>query len=341
MKKIIFFIVLSTSVSNIFAQKETFDITSYTPPKDSVGVTWKKEVTENIISYTFVNKKNNNWCRINIVKSTVSKGSIEKDFESEWQELIVKNYKSTEAPKLNEVQEADGWKIKAGGTKFTFNNADAMALLTTISGFERCASIVATTNSQDYLTNISSFLESVDLQKPGQTTQPATGNNSNTSSILGTWCITASDQSSLRVNNGVMNYIQRQYTLSANGTYSFITKTFDPFMDKILLGKESGTYTITGNNITIIPAKSVLEAWSKKEGKDEWGKLINSQNITLEKQTYQFAKNYSLGIKEWDLILQANKATRRDGPFNGGTAFSNAWIYSPASASHSLIKLPN
>jgi hypothetical protein len=335
MKKIICLSILFISVANTFAQKEVFDIVNYTPPNN-----WQKDVTENNTSYTFVNKKNNSWCRINIVKSTTSKGSIEQDFESEWQELVVKSYQPTEAPQLNEVQEADGWKIKAGGAKFTFNNSDAMAMLTTISGFNRCVSIVATTNSQEYLKDIETFLSSVDLQKPETVSTQTTVNNNDNNSVLGIWLANASDQSSWRVNNGVMNYISRQYTFNANGTYSFISKAFDPLMDKILLGKENGTFQISGNSITVNPQKSVLEGWSKKEGKDEWGKLLNTQNITLEKITYQFTKHYFSGIKEWSLVLQADKVTQRDGPFNGGTAFSNAWIYGTP-CNKCLIKLPD
>ena len=212
-------------------------------------------------------------------------------------------------------------------------------MLTTMSGFNRCVSIVATTNSQDYLKDIEAFLSSVDLKKPETVSTQTTVNNNDNNSVLGIWLANASDQSSWRVNNGVMNYISRQYTFNANGTYSFVSKTFDPLMDKILLGKENGTYQISGNNLTINPQKSVLEAWSKKDGRDEWGKLLNTQNITLEKLTYQFTKHYFEGNREWSLVLQADKATKRDGPFSGGTAFSNAWIYGTP-CNKCLIKLP-
>ncbi len=345
MKKIICLSILFISVATIlspvevFSQKETFDLVTYTPPKDSLTIGWKKDVRETMVSYSFTNKKNNSWCQISIVKSTTSKGSIDQDFESEWQELIVKNYKPTGAPQLNEVQEADGWKIKAGGTKFTFNNSDAMALLTTMSGFNRCVSITAATNSQDYLKDIETLLSSVDLIKPDTIIQPATSNNGDNSSIIGTWLATASDQSSFRMNNGVMNYIIRQYSFNANGTYSFISKAFDPLMDKILLGKENGTYQISGSNISINPKKSVLEAWSKKDGADKWGQLLNTQNITLEKVTYQFTKHYFSGIKEWSLVFQADNLTQRDGAYSGGTAFNNAWIYGTP-CSKCYIKLP-
>ena len=198
------------------------------------------------------------------------------------------------------MQKSEGWEIKAGVGKFTFNKGDAIAMLTTMSGFNRCVSIVATTNSQDYLKDIETFLSSVDLQKPETVSTQTTVNNNDNNSVLGIWLANASDQSSWRVNNGVMNYISRQYTFNANGTYSFISKAFDPLMDKILLGKENGTFQISGNSITVNPQKSVLEGWSKKDGRDEWGKLLNTQNITLEKLTYQFTKHYFSGIKRME-----------------------------------------
>jgi hypothetical protein len=340
MKRILFLVILCIVSTVLFAQKEIFDITYYTVPKDSEGVSWKKENTENITSYTIVNTKNNNWCRINIVKSTISKGSIDQDFDSEWQELVVKSYQTKDAPQLNNEKVVEGWKIKSGAAKFKYSSIDAMVMLTTITGFERCASIVAITNSQEYLKDIEVFLSSVDLQKP-ETISPekVINNNEENNSVIGIWLATASDQSNWRVKNGVMNYIMRQYTFNANGTYGFISKAFDPLVDKIVLGKENGTYLISGNSITIAPQKSVLEGWSKKGGRDEWGILINTENVTLEKISYQFTKHYYSGIKTWSLILQADTITKRDGPFSGGAAFSNAWIYGTP-CSKCFIEIP-
>ena len=161
MKKILLLCLFCISVLIALAQDESFDIVTYKVPRD-----WKKTITSNLTTYSITDMKTRGWCQISIVKSTISKGSIEQDFESEWLELVVKNYKPTDAPQLNEVQEMNGWKIKSGATKFNFNNSDAIAMLTTMSGFEKCVSIVATTNSQDYLKVIASFLESVSLQKP-------------------------------------------------------------------------------------------------------------------------------------------------------------------------------
>ncbi len=504
MKKIFLLSFLCVCALASFSQKETFDLVSYSPPAG-----WSRDATETITSFTIMNKKNNGWCRINIVKSTVSKGNIEQDFESEWQNLIVKNYNPAETPQLSEIQDADGWKIKTGVAKFTFSNKDASAMLTTMSGFERCLSIVVTTNSQDYIKDIEVFLASVNLIKPEvvpqqtaaaiedknpligswgksntvsqinnrfgnysynkqQYTFNANGSYSftaktyneqysetllikekgnfviagntititpkssvieawskkngadnwnqlkstqkrpletatyqfsiadnnlllqtakqterdgrfnhgttytygppgtftpiklpgseqtvseetqtepvqqtastNNTTLLGTWCISASDQSNYRVKNGVVSTIFRQYTFKANGTYNCNIKTFDPLLNSILLGRENGTYQISGNNLTINPQKSVLEEWSKINGGDKWGSLLKTQNITPEKITYQFSKQYISEINEWQLLLKANKETKRDGPFNNYER--NAWIYIITSPAHPVIKLP-
>ncbi|MCL4549813.1 MAG: hypothetical protein M1495_14720 [Bacteroidetes bacterium] len=337
MKKIILLCTFYVSVANLFAQKETYDLITYSPPQG-----WSKEVKENLILYTIVNKKNSSWCQVGIIKSTASKGDIEKDFESEWQELIVKNYKPTESAQVNDVQESDGWKIKAGTGKFIFNGADAAAMLTTASGYDRCVSIVVVTNSQDYITDVETLLSSIDLVKPQTNEQQQTNNDGNTS-ILGTWGKqggvhqTYGDPASY----GNAGYSNDQYTFNSNGTYSFVSKTFRSSYDKIILVKENGTYQINNNNITINPQKSIIETWSKKDGTDKWGQLVSSQNRALEKVTYQFTKHYFSGIQEWNLVLQCNNVTERDGPFSNNTTFANAWYYRPIVSNNPKIELPD
>jgi len=313
--------------------KETFDLITYSPPKG-----WKKNVEGNFVSYIKTDDKTSTWCRINIVKSTISKGTIEADFENEWQELIVNNYKPTDTRKENEVQDADGWKIKAGSSKFTFDNKEAMAMLTTASGYDRCVSIVAVTNNKDYIKDVQELIASVDLIKP-EVTPPTTAiANNDENTIIGTWLKTSTSNSNYSVNNGLHQYHKMQYEFKPNGTYNFLYRSFS-YMPDIYFAKENGTYTIQGNTITIIPQTSVFETWSKgtiidANGKeatvDKLGKLKSSQKRTLEKVTYQFTSEYFSGIKKWQLVLQYDKPTERDGPYNGGTAFSNAWLYGTA-----------
>lgn len=164
-----FLLVLSAITIQATAQRETYDLISYHHPKG-----WTKEANNNITSYFTTDSKTNTWCRIIIVKSTVSKGSIDTDFDSEWKELAAKNYQITEGPKVSETQEADGWKIKAGSGKFSFDGKNATVMVRTISGYDRCVSIVAITNSDAYSTDIMKFLEGIELNKP------ETASNANT-----------------------------------------------------------------------------------------------------------------------------------------------------------------
>ena len=182
MKNIFFLLFFFFSIANVFAQKETLDLITYTPPKG-----WKKETKPAVITYSITNITKRIWCQIGIYKSSISKGNIQQDFESEWDVLITKPNNKEPQDAGNVVKEIGGWKIKTGRGKFTFNNTQPIAVLTTMSGYNRVVSIVATTNSLDYMPAIEQLLASVEMKKPStdnpvqqQTTQsnnPPTGNS--------------------------------------------------------------------------------------------------------------------------------------------------------------------
>lgn len=335
MKNYLILLFLIISICS-FSQKQHFDLVTYAAPKG-----WKKEVKETAVSYTISNDKTKTWCQINIVKSTTSKGSVDLDFDSEWQELIVKSYQPSSLPKSTEIKGTGLWKTKSGASKFSFNNADALVMLTVSSGYNRCVSILVTTNSQEYIRNYETLLASVELKKPVIVADQTLTTNADNNSIAGTWAGSASDQSSYLVKNAASGYITRQYNFAGNGTYSFYSRTSSPLVNELLLVRESGTYQVNGNTITVIPQKSVTEAWTKKNGMDQWGKRINSQNRKLEKVTYQFTKHYLSGTKETDLILMGNGPTLRDGPCNTFNNVNNAWYYGPISRTNYAIVLPD
>lgn len=322
---------------DICAQTETFDLTTFTPPKG-----WTKEVKENFISFTKTDDAKKTWCQIGIYRSIISKGNIEADFESEWQLLIAGPYKVTEAAQVHEEQEAEGWKIKTGTGNFIFNKITSSAMLTTMMGYKRCVSIVVITNSGDYIAQIQNLLESVDLKKPANDSAPLTNSENNNAVIAGTWGKKAGANPSYAdpVATGNAGYSKDQYTFNTDGFYSFVAKTFRYSSNKILLIKENGSYQITGNNLIINPKKAIIEAWSKKDGTDKWGSLLSTQNRSLENATYTFTKHYFSGIQVWNLVLQSTRVTERDGPFSNNTTFNNAWYYAPISSTNPLIDLP-
>ncbi|HRQ48999.1 MAG TPA: hypothetical protein PLR74_00580, partial [Agriterribacter sp.] len=90
--KLILTSILSAMAFVTAAQKQSFDIVSYLAPDG-----WKEETTPggNIRSLTKTDNATGNWCVINIIKSTNSKGSVEEDFKSEWDQFAVKQYNAT------------------------------------------------------------------------------------------------------------------------------------------------------------------------------------------------------------------------------------------------------
>jgi hypothetical protein len=320
-------ILICFGMLHCMAQTKTFDLATFTPPSG-----WKKEVKPNYVSYTKIDNLKKSWCQIAIYKSFESKGSIEADFESEWLLLAANPYQIKEAPKSGGIQEGEGWKIKVGSGKFTFNNKEVKAILSVISGYNKTISILAITNSQDYLPQIQDLLVSVNLKIPDtipernpEQTKPLDSNNI---AVVGTW---GKSNTVSQINNrlGSYSYVKFQYTFKTNGTYSFTSKNYSEQYDETLLIKENGTYSINGNNLTINPENSLIEAWSKKNGSDNWNQLKSSQSRKLEKSVYQIA------IVDGNLVLQTNKETERDGRFSNGSSYS----YGP-SGTFTAIQLP-
>ena len=218
MKKLLLFQVFFLSMLQGFAQPQTFDIISYTPPKG-----WKAAPKQNVIAYSVTDQAKGIWCQIGIFKSTSSKGSIDNDFNSEWNELAAKQYNAT-GLEVNEAVTSGDWKIKAGGGKFRFNNADAIVMLTTMTGYNVCVSILATTNSQEYLDDIQNFLETVDLKKPTgeyKNTQPV--NQNNKPAAPGNFAFTTTN-----FNDGWNSTVYNDYVLVTKGA----VKVYLSFIEK-------------------------------------------------------------------------------------------------------------
>ena len=161
MKNIVLFIIVCTWVATSFAQKQTYEFTSFTPPK-----AWKKEVKANTYtSYSIINNQKKIYCQLFIMLSTASKGGIQEDFKSEWETLIAKQYGITDTAQLTAPATQNGWQV-LGGVGFFKSNGTSTAMLTTMSGYNKAVSIVALTNSEDYIPAIQQFLTSVEMKKP-------------------------------------------------------------------------------------------------------------------------------------------------------------------------------
>jgi len=330
------FAMLVVAMTSFAQEREIFDLTNFAPPSG-----WARDVQENYMGFSIIEKKN--WGQMGIYKSITSKGSSELDFESEWNQLIATQYNITGTSPDNAAEEADGWRIKAGGGRFTFNGKDALAMLITVTGYNRCISIVTTANNKVHQQQMESFLATLEFIKPEiismevpEVISNEVVENNNTESIHGIWRrgIGGADYRGNWTSTGY------QYDFKSNGTYTYVRRTFTDDDPETLLTRESGSYSVNGNTVTLDPKTNEIEAWSKSNGGDNYKALVSRQYKPLEKITYQFVKQFVPEKKETVLFLLYPTVTARDGKYEGTDSYPNAWRFSPAGPDYKPIKLP-
>jgi hypothetical protein len=158
MKKIFSLLVTALLLQQAFSQKETFDIATYTPPKN-----WKKEANTGVANYTSVNTTTGRFCVITLYASRASTGDAQKDFNNAWKELAVAPYKAEVNPKTETQSTTEGWKVVSAAAQAKLDGNDFYVLLTVISGFGKSMNIRTSLNDMSYTAEIDAFLASVEL----------------------------------------------------------------------------------------------------------------------------------------------------------------------------------
>ena len=337
MKRLLVWIICISALSaSAHAQAtDTFDIATFKAPAG-----WTQKTHEGGILFSIGDKPTNKYAVILLYKSDSGLADAKANFDADWKRLVVDTLELQSTAKMEPLAQTNGWAVLTGSGTFQNEMGTSAVILSTYSGFGKKFSVAALFNSPDYAPAIDAFASSIVLSKPFADAPTAT--TAPPAEILGTWGsnVGASMTYGDPVAAGMAGYTKSQYTLNADGTYVFNSKTFRMGYDKIILVRESGTYQINGSNLTIKPQKSVIQAWSKLNGVDKFGRLLSTQPRKLETVTYKFTKHYFSGIQEWNLVLQADQPTERDGPFSTFTAFPNAWYYKTISSNNPVIELP-
>lgn len=331
---LIFLCLLS---ADAFAQRtDTFDIATFQPPKG-----WAKQAGNDSVRFSISN--GDSVCLLTLFRSLPQLGTPKENFDAAWETIVKEAVNVSGEPTMFPSDSKGEWLIAGGFAPFENDGEKGVALLYTATGYGKMVNALVLTNTQNYEAEIKAFLESITFKTsaadvPARPASPGPGENA----ILGVWGqnLGAHMVYGDPVAAGMAGYSKDQYTFNADGTYTFVSKTFRMSYDKIILVKENGVYQINGDTLSIKPQKSVIQAWSKLNGGDGFGRLLSSENRTLESVNYKFTKHYFSGIDEWNLVLQADRATERDGPFSTLTLFPNAWYYKPISSNNPVIVLP-
>lgn len=160
MKKIITALLFTAFMQQGISQKETFDIITYTPPKD-----WKKDTKQGVVNYSNANTTTGGFCIITLYASTTSTGDAEKDFIKDWKELVVTPFKAEANPKTETQTTADGWKVVTGAAPIKLDGNDLYIILTVASGFGKTISIRTSLNDPSYSAQVDALFETMKLDK--------------------------------------------------------------------------------------------------------------------------------------------------------------------------------
>ncbi|MFI5133465.1 MAG: hypothetical protein ACHQEB_03970, partial [Chitinophagales bacterium] len=188
MKSIIAFFLFILNAQQSISQTETFDIATYTPPSG-----WTKSIKQDVVSYSIIDNTKGTFCVLAIYTAVASKGDAQKDFASEWNNLVAKLYQTDANPKTDTQTTADGWKTVVGAATAMQDSSSFYAILTVFSGFGKTSSVLITLNDKSYIAQADAVLDNIKLDKKAviaksKTVKPDSQTiNNNSTSLIGVW----------------------------------------------------------------------------------------------------------------------------------------------------------
>ncbi|MGB3005230.1 MAG: hypothetical protein WBC06_01890 [Chitinophagaceae bacterium] len=159
MKRLLILLFVISSITSA-AQKQTFDITSFMPPKS-----WKKQQTENAVQFSKEDAAKGTYCMITLFKAIPGTANSKENFEAAWESVVKEMVKVTTAPEMLPPVSENGWEAQSGYGSFEMEDNKGVAVLVTSTGFEKMVNIIILTNTDVYEKDMTAFLESVDYKK--------------------------------------------------------------------------------------------------------------------------------------------------------------------------------
>ncbi|MBI5856995.1 MAG: hypothetical protein HZB42_05020 [Sphingobacteriales bacterium] len=167
MKKTILFTFFCTSVATVFAQKETFDLATYTAPKG-----WKKQPAESAVQFSKEDAAKGTYCLITLYKAVPGTANSKENFDLAWTSVVKEMVTVSTAPEMQAVTTENGWETQSGYAAFESDGTKGVALLVTASAIDKMVNLIVLTNTDVYEKDMTAFLESIILKKPaGGTSQ--------------------------------------------------------------------------------------------------------------------------------------------------------------------------
>lgn len=163
-------VLLLAAASPLAAQTQTFDAASFTPPPG-----WAAAQDRDHVTFTFIDSAARTFVMLAVYNSTPGSGNGEKDFSSEWNDVVGKSFSAGSAPRSMAGQSRAGLKFHEGGAQVRQQNGEPsyVRLLVFPAGQRRFSVMLIATNEKALEARqpaVQSFLESLRLASPSATT---------------------------------------------------------------------------------------------------------------------------------------------------------------------------
>ncbi|MCG2613729.1 hypothetical protein LZZ85_05535 [Terrimonas sp. NA20] len=340
MKVLVFILALILHL-DLSAQKKTFDIVSYTAP-----LAWTEEVQESYVAYS--KRSGDLWGQAAIYKSTASKGDIDSDMQKEWEAVVI-SLRAVEKEEKTAPKTFNGWTVMSKSGTWKYNGADVATILIVFSNGKTCVSLLCNATAESYLKEFVQMTQSVELTAQSITATgdpaPVSNNQTGAGSLIGLWGTDNNETSGYM--NGMPEttggYFRKEYEFYKDGTYLYRAKDWSNFAKEIRFAFETGTYKLTGDQLTLTPVQGKTEWWSKaSDGRTSgWGRRIRTGAFKPEKVSYTMEIRYLSGMERSCLYLKSGKPTERDGASGAQVNALQEFSYGNRDKSEeSLIDIP-
>lgn len=233
MKQFVCCILLLLAGFFVRAQKQNFDIVSYTAPRN-----WNMEAGENFKMYSRID--GGSWAQIAIYRSAVSKGDIEADSKSEWETIVTSSHTVSQEEKA-EKPSVNGWHVMSRSGVWIYNGANVATILTTYSNGKVCVSVLCNATALPYLKDYQKLMAKLSLNAGKiNNSGSVSGKTKADNSKLSDAHIQAIGQLSTRWDDGWVSSIRESWTEVAKPLVRIFVFHPDPQSDAYNSDKAKG-----------------------------------------------------------------------------------------------------
>lgn len=336
--KILLFLFVFQLFSSISAAQEKFDIVTFT-----IGKEWEKETKTNSLGMLKTDGTGGN-ALITIFKP-VPVDAIGRaiNFTLFWNDVVRTVVNTGDDPQMQPPFDVGGWKMNCGMAQYTsenkpFNWGKGMALLCSLSGNGQVVNVFTISNTKPLNNEVFDFIDSLKLPPSDKSVDKPSDKSAPTApvgSLIGSWERTSSARPAYAdpVRWGKSGHTKITYQFrpgptpppaDSDGEYRYYEESYGE--SQIILVEEWGLYKLGESEITLIPQVSSAAHHAKKNEYTP-GKLLKKEKRALETVKYRFKTFYRSESKRFNLILQTDAPTKRDGAFSENETYKNAWLF--------------